>query len=67
MLPPYLKQIKDRLEAKGYSRRSSTEDALLAELQMLDKSPEVKKLSESYETRLTSPPAGTCYACGRAL
>jgi hypothetical protein len=67
MLTPYLRQIKERLDAKGYSKRSSGEDALLAELDLLDKSGEVKKLSESHETRMTSPPAGTCYACGRAL
>lgn len=67
MLPPYLRQLKERLDLKGYPRRSSGEDALLAELTTLDQSAELKKLSESFETRMTSPPAGTCYACGRPI
>ena len=67
MLTPYLRQMKERLDAKGFAKRSAGEDALLAELNLLDSSADVKKLSESHETRMTSPPAGTCYACGRAL
>lgn len=70
MLPPRLSAIKRRLELKGYSNRSTHEDALLDELQLLDESSDVQKalrLNEARVQKMTGGPAGYCDCCGRAL
>ena len=67
MLPPRLKQIKDRLDSKAYSDRNRAEDELLIELNALDKSPELRDflINEGKVMKMTSGPTGVCACCGR--
>lgn len=67
MLPPRLKEIKEKLEAKPYAERKSGEDELLAELKALDQSPELRDvLTERRDImKMTSGPSGFCSCCGR--
>jgi hypothetical protein len=71
MLPPKLSEVKAKLLTKGYSARSTDEDTLLAELEIIDKAFEStneghKLAKDSFsETRMTSPPSGRCSCCGR--
>lgn len=69
MLTPELKKIKAALEAKGYTKRSSAQDHLLAELDEVDKISE-SELTESYRMKASAPymgpTPGTCPTCGAA-
>jgi hypothetical protein len=69
MLPPMLAEIKEKLDAKGYSQRSSREDALLAELNKLDALFEqdgtARKSANFQESRIVGGPSGTCSCCGK--
>jgi hypothetical protein len=69
MLPPMLEEIRQRLTAKGYERRSQGEDALLDELTSLDevfeRDPTVRKNAGFRESRIVGGPSGTCSCCGR--
>ncbi len=67
MLPPNLAQLKRMLDQKGYDKRTSGEDRLLEELDILDKDPEVERSIKSVrfsETRITAGP-GACPCCQR--
>ena len=74
MLPPILKQMKDKLEAKGYSSRSSYEDELFEELKVTDQALDSKNTTDLFaanagiqklSSNRTGPILGTCPTCGR--
>jgi hypothetical protein len=69
MLPPMLAEVKQKLLDKPYARRSPSEDALLAELNILDKlfdeDSTIRKTAAFKESRIVSGPAGTCSCCGK--
>lgn len=72
MLPPRLRKIRELLDGKGHSGRSSGEDELLDELKSLDDQTEKTKGDwiESVERYSTShgymgPALGTCPTCGK--
>ena len=66
MLPRQLKAVKDRLQEKGYAKRTRLEDQLLEELEFLDKSLNEVQLRElSYKT--VGGPPDSCPCCGRGL
>ena len=66
-LPPTLKAFRDKLDTIGFSKRTTYQDSLLAELDKLDGitlKEDMAKASFS-ETRMTSPGGGGCPCCGR--
>lgn len=69
MLPPMLAEIKEKLDTKGYAKRSQREDALLEELNKIDalfeQDPRVRKSANFQESRIVGGPSGTCSCCGR--
>ncbi|HET6863192.1 MAG TPA: hypothetical protein VFH91_09090 [Pyrinomonadaceae bacterium] len=67
MLPPRLTHIKQSLEAKSSSKRTTSEDQLLDELRLLDDSAELRRflLTESRVMKMTSGPTAFCACCGR--
>jgi hypothetical protein len=74
MLPPNLARLKDTLTLKGYAQRSSGEDAILKELQVLDASSEVNEtVQEAIANRqldaagIFSGPTGSCPCCGKSV
>lgn len=74
MLPPNLSQLKVTLEVKGYNKRTRGEDVILAELNELDNSPEVREaVNEAIcnrrmeKTAVFSGPAGSCPCCGKPV
>jgi hypothetical protein len=71
MLPPHLKDIKDRIEAKPAQRRTTREQGLLEELAALDSNPTLQKaiLTERlhFGTYIVSGPRDDCACCGRPL
>jgi hypothetical protein len=72
MLPPNLAKLKEVLIAKTVQKRTSGEDAILAELEAIDAD---AKISETLRAKDTSPrkyavydgPSGSCPCCGRAI
>ena len=74
MLPPNLAELKAVLTSKGFAKRSSGEDRILEELDLLDQSPEVRKiLNEALANEkirassVFSGPSGSCPCCGKAV
>ncbi len=73
MLPKNLSEIRQKLERKSYTDRTSGEDELLEELQELDKILEAggaairKTAGDRFfqETRIVGGPSGVCKCCGR--
>ena len=70
MLPPRLKHIKERIDAKSSSSSSEGERQLLRELNDLDgflDTSEGRMFRESARkyTQITSGPGGSCECCGR--
>lgn len=73
MLPPVLKQMKDRLEAKAYSARSTYEDELLEDLKEVDNATDQVQASnqkamagiQKRASSRTGPILGACPTCGR--
>jgi hypothetical protein len=70
MLPPTLAKLRRRLTEKGHQKRTGSEDALLAELEKVDKALNERILEKSIrdslnETRIVGGP-DTCPCCGRA-
>jgi hypothetical protein len=70
VLPNKLKEVKSKLEAKGYASRSRDEDDLLAELEEIDKLLDsnreiVKKGSFVHDSRMTTGPTNRCSCCGK--
>jgi hypothetical protein len=69
MLPPVLDQVRQRLVAKGSSKRTSAEDQLLEELEILDNDPQVNFSVKSKQFRsaphIVAGPGGQCSCCGR--
>jgi hypothetical protein len=66
MLPPRLKEVKERLEAKSFAARKAAEDELLAELTALDRSTEFRELIETTRMiKMTSGPSSVCPCCGK--
>lgn len=65
MLTPRLKAIKERIEKKASYLRSTDEDALLKELELIEKnlSGDVR-FTESI-TKIVSGPGDKCPCCGR--
>jgi hypothetical protein len=70
MLPTRLKAIKDALDTKGYDKRSTAEDELLAELNEVEKNlPQsiVENLRTKGASAPYSGPSPTgCPTCGRS-
>jgi hypothetical protein len=74
MLPLHLAGIKRRLEEIGYTKRTTKQDEMLAELEKIDKLLESDSvinesrtvLGKAFETRMTGPTLDTCPSCGRA-
>ncbi len=75
MLTPHLARLRDALKAKGFIKRTSSEDSLLAELEevelALDEAHKGKNipLVERYMMKasaaeLMGPPPGKCPTCG---
>lgn len=70
MLPPQLKDIKDRLEAKLASRRTSAENDLIQELKFIDSQLTVTELREAqrdFSVKAIGGPPGFCSCCGRPI
>lgn len=74
MLPPILKQMKDKLDAKGFATRSTYEDELLEDLQVVEKALDSKNTTDLLTANAgiqkrssgrTGPIYGTCPTCGR--
>lgn len=68
MLPTKLAEIKQKLTAKIYSLRTADENALLDELEKIDRLLEnttVRKSANLSETRMTSGPSSRCSCCGK--
>jgi hypothetical protein len=67
MLPPRLKEIRDNLVSKPATQRKIAESELLAELNALDASPELRDaLIERRDImKMTSGPSAVCSCCGR--
>jgi hypothetical protein len=68
VLPTKLSEIKQKLTAKGFTARSTDEDALLDELTKLDAmldEPIVKKSSVFNDSRMTTGPSNRCSCCGK--
>jgi len=67
MLTPMLKQVKEKLDKKGYIQRTTTEDKLLKELEEIDKSKDLSegftKLGKSFS--FTGGEVDKCPCCGR--
>ena len=66
MLPPQLAIVKNRLVEKGYPKRTTAEDELLAELEYLDKSLNEVQL-RGLSVKAVGGPPGSCPCCGRGL
>lgn len=70
MLPPRLKEVRDRLERKSSSGRTAREAELLEELKILDGLPALQKsvlTEQQLSARIVSGPRESCNCCGRAL
>ena len=68
MLPEKLAEVRNKLKAKDYYKRTSDEDKLLDELNEVDRlmgKDVVSKSASFSETRMTSPPSGRCSCWGR--
>jgi len=67
MLSPMLKEIKTKLAAKEFSRRTTREDQLLAELETLEELLEQDiTLTESLKAmKIVSGPSNVCACCGK--
>jgi hypothetical protein len=70
MLPGHLRAIKERLVAKGYSKRTTGEDELFYELEYLDKTLTQANLTEAqrdFAVKMVGGSPGSCECCGRAF